>query len=192
MFCDCNHNFIYSWLFSLGWRRRRIYFKGRPRILRRWRSRLIIKVKGIRYRIRRGGRRMRIKYGGRWRPLRRIRNIWYIYIGTWQRIYRRGRQWTIRRNKRYIRLPRTPRTFKIRFQRKWRPIKCTGRRYSIYFKRRWWRAKRRARYTIRYRNKRLVVKKKGRRYRVRYRGRHSRPKRGKIKMMFQHSAIGLS
>jgi len=179
-----NHHFIYSWLFLLGWRRRGIRFKGRVRVLRRWRSRFVIKVKGIRYRIRRGGRRMRIKYGGRFRPLKRIRNIWYVYIGTWQRIYRRGRQWTIRRNKRYIRLPRTSRTFRIRFRGKWRPFKCIRRRYSIYFKRRWLRVKRRPRYTIRYRSKRLVVKRKGRRFRVRYRGRYGRPKRGKINIDF--------
>ena len=137
-------------------------------------------MKGISYRIRRGGRRMQIKYGGRFRPLRRIRNIWYIYIRTWQRIYRRGRQWTIRKNRRYIRLPRTPRTFRIRFQRKWRPFKCTGRRYSVYFKRRWWSVKRRTRYTITYRGKRVLVKRKGRRFSVRYRGRYGRPKRGTI------------
>lgn len=144
---------------------------------------MIFKVKGIRYRVRRGGKRMRIKYLRRWRPLRRIRNIWYIHIRTWQRIYRRGRQWTIRRNRRYIRLPRTPRTFNIRFQRKWRPVKCTGRRYRIFFRRRWRLMRRRRRYVIRFRGKRLVVKRKGRRYRIRYRGRYGKPRKGKINML---------
>lgn len=147
--------------------------------MRKWRRKWNIKVKGIKYRIRRGGRRMKLKYSGRWRPLRRIRGILYIFIVRWQRIYYRGRNWTIRRGKRYIRLPRNPRTFRIRFRRKWRPVRCTGRRYSIRFKRRWWRIRRPIRYSITYRGKRLLVKRKGRRYRVRYRGRYRRPRRGK-------------
>lgn len=178
-------------MFSLGWRRRRILFHRRFRVLRRWRSQLSFKVKGIRYKIRRGGTRMKIKYRGKWRPLKRIRNIWYILIRKLQRIHRRGRQWTIRRKKQYIRLPRTPRTFRILFQRKWRPFKCTGGRYFIYFKRHWWPVKRSPRYTIRYRSKRLVVKKKNGLFRVRWRGRYGKLRRGKITMTFQNSVVGL-
>ena len=168
-----------SFLFVLVWRRRRIYFKRRPRVLRKWRRRWILKVKGIRYRIRRGGRRMNLKYGGRWRPLKRIRNIWYIYIGGWQRIYYRGRSWTIRRNRRYIRLPRNSRTFRIRFGRKWTPIKCSGRRYFIRFKGRWWRVRRQLMYSVKYRGQNLLVKKTRRGYKVRYRGRFGKSRKGK-------------
>ena len=165
--------------FFLVWRRRKIYFRRRLRILRKWRRRWNIKVKGIKYRIRRSGRRTQLKAFGRWRWVKQMRGIWYINIVTWQRIYIHRGWWTIRRNNRYVRLPRNSRTFRIRLLRKWRPVKCTGRRYYMQFKRRWRLIRRPVRYSITYRGKKLRVKRTRGRYRVRYRGRYGRARKGK-------------
>lgn len=161
-----------------GWRRRKINFRGRFRILRTSRPRLSIKVKGIRYRIHLGRKLMKIRYGGKYREVISRGKLPYLKIGkTLYRIYIRGRYWNIRRGRRLLRLPRVARYY---FMRKWRQAKCSGKMLFIRYMRRWFRVLRQKGYTIRYRGRKLRVKRTRKGYKVRFGGRYGKARRGKM------------
>ena len=161
-------------LHSLGWRVRRILFRGKRRRVRAWRRQWTVKYRRRRYRIRRLGGQSRVYFKRGWRPLKRRRGNLYLKYGrSWLRIRRYGRK--IRVIYRRRRWPVSK--YQVRFRRKWTSVIRRGRRVYLRFRKRLIPVRRRRVYFMRYGGRKLLVKRKGRRYRIRFRRKWLRSKR---------------
>lgn len=161
---------------SLGWRVRRLLFRGKRRPVRAWRRQWTLNYKGRRYRIRRRGGRVYFKRG--WRPLKRIRGTLYLkYLRSWLRIRRYGRTFrVIYGGRRWPVFTRTSK-YQVRFRRKWTSVIRRGKRMYLRLRKRLIPVRRRRVYFMRYGGRKLLVKRRGRRYKIRFRRKWLRSKR---------------
>ena len=163
---------------SLGWRVRRILFRGKRRRVGAWRRQWTVKYRRRRYRIRRRGGRSRVYFKRGWRPLKRRRGILYLKYGrSWLRIRRYGRKFrVIYRGRRWPVFTRTSK-YQVRFRRKWTGVIRRGRRVYLRFRKRLIPVRRRRVYFMRYGGRKLLVKRKGRRFQIRFRRKWLRSRR---------------
>lgn len=173
-----------SWLdlkffrYILGWRGRRLLFRGKRRRVRAGRRRWTVYYRKRRYRVRRRGRRSRVYFLRGWRPLRRRRGIWYLKYGrVWLRVYRYGRVYrVIYRGRKWPVFGRTSK-YQIRFLQRWRYVKRRGKNNYIRLGKRWISIRRRRLYYMRYGGRKLLVRRRGRRFHIRYRRKWLRSRR---------------
>lgn len=164
----------------LVWLPRRLKFRGRRRVLRKWLAEWSFKNKGIKY-ILHPEKGLRIKYKGRWRLVKRFPNgLFYILMRGWERIYYRGQNWAKYSGGRFIPLSRDRKSFKIKFRGRWIPLEYSNGVYKIFYGK-WISVVRKPSFSIRYVNKWLRVKKNKRGlYRVFSKGRWTPARRGRL------------
>ena len=158
--------------------RRRVYFRGRYRRLKRGGRKWSVKIGTKRYRLRRTGRRVKIYFQKRWRRCKKQRGKWYILMGRrWKPIVRRRGRWYLNYRRRLMRLQRKAKMLMILFRRTWARMMMMRRRLYMMLGRKWKPVVRRRTYHIRYHGRRLRVKRRGRAASVRYHGRWCRRRR---------------
>lgn len=177
--------FLFFCVCVLVWLPRRLKFKGRRHVLRKWFAEWSFKDgKGIKY-ILHPEKDLKIRFEGKWRSVKRFPNgLFYIKMKGWERIYYRGNNWVKFSKGRLTPLSRDRKSFRIKFQRRWYPLQYSNRGYKIFY-RKWISVMRRPAFAIRYLNKWLKVKKNKRGlYRVFSNGRWSRARRGRMCLNF--------
>lgn len=177
--------FLFFCVCVLVWLPRRLKFKGRRHVLRKWFAEWSFKDgKGIKY-ILHPEKDLKIRFEGKWRSVKRFPNgLFYIKMKGWERIYYRGNNWMKFSKGRLTPLSRDRKSFRIKFQRRWYPLQYSNRGYKIFY-RKWISVMRRPAFAIRYLNKWLKVKKNKRGlYRVFSNGRWSRARRGRMCLNF--------
>ena len=171
-------NDFFICLFSLeGYRRGKIRFKKRIRLVRRGRRIMRFRIGGRKFRIGRLTSRVKLYFRGRWyRPIRRGR-LWFVRIGRKTcRVIQRGRRWMLHLRRRWV----TTRTFMIRVRRRYRKVTRRGRRFYIKFKGRGVRFTFKHTRFFKYRGKRIKVRRvrrgKRRFFKFRFKGLWSKRK----------------
>ncbi|CAH3104487.1 unnamed protein product [Pocillopora meandrina] len=161
-----------------GWRRKKILFKGRYRIVRRWKRLWRVRIGKRWFRVRRTGR-YQIYVINRWSTLIRRRGRWYVkYKGVFHTIIRQGMRWYIRYRRKLYRLRRKPTTWRIRFGRRWCRLKRRKRKFFMLYGKRWRPIRSHFKWRITYHGRPITVKRKGNRFQPRYGGRKLKWRRG--------------